>query len=176
MPVDEISLLPCTFEHAPALAAIGAATFLEAFAGILEGGSIVLHCQRQHSIATYEKYLAQAETRAWLAVVQPGDAPVGYAMLTTPDLPVGDLSASDIELKRIYLFSRFRGTGAATRLLEAALRAADRADKRRMLLGVYAENHRALAFYRKKGFTLAGTRSFQMGTMICDDLVLVRAI
>ncbi len=176
MPVDEISLLPCTFEHAPALAAIGSATFLEAFAGILEGDSIVMHCHGQHSVAAYEKYLAQAETRAWLAVVQPGNAPVGYAMLTTPDLPLADIGPSDIELKRIYLFSRFRGTGAAALLFDEALRAAREAGKTRLLLGVHAENHRALAFYRKQGFTQAGTRTFQIGTMIYDDLVLSRPI
>jgi ribosomal protein S18 acetylase RimI-like enzyme len=176
MPVDEISLLPCTFEHAAALAAIGSATFLEAFAGILEGSSIVMHCQKQHSVAAYEKYLAHPDTRAWLAVVQPGDAPVGYAMLTAPDLPLDDISPSDLELKRIYLFSRFRGTGAAALLFHQALQAAREAGKARLLLGVHAENHRALAFYRKHGFEKVGVRTFQIGAMIYDDLVLGREI
>ena len=34
---------------APALALIGAATFLETFAGILDGDAIVGHCAAQHN-------------------------------------------------------------------------------------------------------------------------------
>ncbi len=176
MSVDEISLRRCSFEDAAALSTVGASTFLEAFAGILEGGSIVMHCQRQHSVATYEKYLTHPDTQAWLAVIPPGEAPVGYAMLTAPDLPLPDITASDIELKRIYLLSRFRGTGAARQMLEECITAAREAGKHRLLLGVHAENHRALAFYRKHGFAQAGIRTFQIGTMIYDDLVLGRAI
>ena len=32
-----------------ALALIGAATFLETFAGVLDGTAIIEHCERQHS-------------------------------------------------------------------------------------------------------------------------------
>ena len=40
-------------EDAAALALIGAATFLETFAGILDGDAIVGHCAAQHSEAAY---------------------------------------------------------------------------------------------------------------------------
>jgi hypothetical protein len=32
-----------------ALSAVGKASFLEAFAGILDGGDIIAHCERQHA-------------------------------------------------------------------------------------------------------------------------------
>jgi len=173
---DEISLRACTVDDAPALATVGSATFLESFAGILEGSSILMHCQNQHSVETYRKYLVQIETRAWLAVVPPGDAPIGYAMLTAPDLPLPDLSDADVELKRIYVFSRYQRAGAGKLLFEQALLAAKEAGKSRLLLGVHAENARALSFYRKHGFEQIGVRTFQIGEMIYDDLVLGRSI
>jgi ribosomal protein S18 acetylase RimI-like enzyme len=176
MQFDEISLRPCTVEDADALAVIGSATFLESFAGILEGTSILMHCRNQHSPQTYRKYLAHPDTQAWLAVVPPGDAPIGYAMLTAPDLPLPDITEHDIELKRIYLFSRFQRSGAGSLLFERALAAAREAGKTRLLLGVHAENARALAFYRKNGFEKVGVRTFQIGTTVYDDLVLGRAI
>jgi ribosomal protein S18 acetylase RimI-like enzyme len=176
MQFDGISLLAAGVEDADTLATIGSATFLESFAGILEGSSILMHCQHQHSAATYRKYLAQPETRAWLAVVPPGDAPIGYAMLTAPDLPLGDLSDADIELKRIYVFSRYQRAGAGKLLFEQSLQSARDTGKQRLLLGVHAANARALAFYRKHGFEQVGVRTFQIGQMIYGDLVLGRAI
>jgi ribosomal protein S18 acetylase RimI-like enzyme len=176
MQFDEISLRPCTVEDADALATIGSATFLESFAGVLEGTSILMHCRKQHSVETYRKYLAQPETQAWLAVVQPGDAPVGYAMLTEPELPLADITGDDIELKRIYLFSRFQRSGGGRLLFDQSLISAREAGKTRLLLGVHAENARALAFYRKNGFEQVGVRTFQIGATIYDDLVLGRPI
>lgn len=176
MQFDEISLRRCGVDHALALATVGSATFLESFAGTLEGGSILLHCQRQHSVETYLGYLSQPETQAWLAVVQPGDAPIGYAMLTAPDLPLGDLTDGDIELKRIYVFTRYQRSGTGKMLFEQAVAAAKEAGKSRLLLGVHAENARALEFYRKNGFMQVGVRTFQIGASVYDDLVLGRSV
>jgi ribosomal protein S18 acetylase RimI-like enzyme len=47
---------------------------------------------------------------------------------------------------------------------------------RRLLLGVYAGNERALAFYRKQGFSDLGTRQFNVGGKLYDDLVLARPL
>lgn len=176
MNVDEIALRRCSISDAAALSLVGSATFLEAFADLLDGESLLLHCQNQHGVATYEKYLAQPDTQAWLAIVQPGQGPVGYAMMTEPDLPLSDLTVDDIELKRIYLFSRFRGSGAGKLLMEQSIAAAREAKKRRLLLGVNAENNRALAFYRKNGFVQVGVRTFQVGNRIHDDFVLGREL
>jgi len=175
MSVDEISLRRCTFHDAAELSLVGSATFLEAFAERLESSSILAHCQKHHSIAEYEKYLQLPDTQAWLAVV-PGAGPVGYAILTEPDLPLPGLAPTDIELKRIYVFSRFRATGAGKHLLDQSIDAAREANKNRLLLGVYTENHRALAFYRKHGFEQVGTRTFQIGNNLHDDLILGRPI
>ena len=176
MQLDRIALRQCTVDHASTLALIGAATFLEAFAGKLDGASIIAHCHKQHAAEVYRKYLSHPETRAALALVEPGEAPVGYSLLTAPDLPLGDLNADDIELKRIYLLSRFQGNGRGNLLMEAALHAARAMGKQRILLGVYAKNAKALAFYRKHGFVQVGTRTFQVGASVFHDLVLGRPL
>ena len=46
----------------------------------------------------------------------------------------------------------------------------------RLLLGTHAENQRAIAFYRRNGFTEAGTRTFQVGTQLCHDLIFAKPI
>lgn len=156
---------------ARALALVGAATFLESFAGVIDGDAIVAHCDKQHSVATYERYLAGGAS-AWIAEAAPGAAPVGYALLTRPELAqAGD---GDVELKRIYLLSRFHGSGIAPALMDAAVAAAG--DAERLLLGVYNGNARAIAFYRKHGFSVIGERRFSVGPESYDDFVLARPI
>jgi len=158
-------------DDAAALALIGAATFLETFAGILDGAAIIGHCAAQHSETAYRSALASG-ARAWLAEACPGGAPVGFALVGAPGLAAAQ--DGDIELKRIYALSRFHGTGLGAALMARAVEAA--AGHRRLLLGVYARNHRALAFYRKQGFADIGTRQFDVGGKLYDDLVLARSV
>ncbi len=167
-----VEVRECTPDDAPTLAIIAAATVLEAFAGFIPGDALLAHCHKNHTPAAYTAFLAQPQTRAWLAEVSPAAAPVGYALLTTPDFPSELLQPGDLELRRIYLFSRFHGTGASRRMLELAISEARRQKAPRLLLGVHPDNHRALAFYRKSGFVQIGMRHFQVGSSHFEDPVL----
>lgn len=160
---------PATADDAEALALVASATFLESFAGFVDGQGIVAHCRRQHSAENYRKYLAQG-AKAWLAEVEPGHAPVGYALICAPELELA--RDGDLELKRIYLLSRFQGSMMAGTMMRIVREAATAAGHGRLLLGVKNDNHRALAFYAKHGFETIGTRSFDVGGKTYDDYVL----
>ena len=49
---------------------------------------------------------------------------------------------------------------------------AARMGSRRLLLGVYEKNDRAIAFYERFGFARVGTRRFRVGRTDYDDLIL----
>ncbi len=161
-----VTIKATVMADAPALALIGAASFLDGFAGVLDGRSIVRHCAAHHSLAAYEALFA-AGAQAFLAI-EPLGAPVGYALTTRPDIP--GMMEGDVELKRIYLLSRYHGCGAATGLLDAAI-AANRGAGR-LILGVYEHNARALAFYARSGFVEVAKRQFNMGGTLFNDKVL----
>lgn len=200
---EAVTLRRATADDAEALALVGAATFLEAFTWMLPGADILAHCTKNHTAEAYRRYLADAvpgqlagrsvqpTTAITLAVAATGGAPVGYAMVTAPDLPSFDVQPGDIELKRIYLLSRFRsaatpvldaagnpipGLRAGQALMSAAIADADAMGFRRLLLGTHENNRRAIAFYRRNGFTEAGTRTFQVGSQCCCDLIFARPL
>jgi len=157
------------------LSLIGGATFLETFGDSIDAANLLAHAQGPHGVAYYQKLLADsAGTRCWLAELPVTDAPVGYQVLTTSDLP--QAGPTDIELKRIYIFSRYHGGGLARRMVEVAVGAAKELGKSRMLLGVYGENHRAIAFYRKAGFEMIGERTFVVGQQVFHDKVMALAL
>lgn len=189
---EPVTLRPATLDDAPALALVGAATFLEAFTWMLPGADIIAHCAKNHTTEVYRAALTQPQTRITLAVTATGGSPVGYAMLAAPDLPSLDLQSGDIELKRIYLLSRFRSRhtapvldssgkpmpdlSAGQALMNAAIAEAAAMRCHRLLLGTNADNNRAINFYRRNGFSDAGKRSFQVGTQSCCDLIMARAL
>jgi ribosomal protein S18 acetylase RimI-like enzyme len=180
---EPVTLRRATLADAAALALVGGATFLEAFTWMLPGADILAHAAKNHTAAAYAAYFAAPDTRITLATAG-DDAPVGYAMLTAPELPSLATHPTDIELKRIYLFSRFRaapvtgrpGVRPAQALMDAAIADALGLGRTRLLLGTHAGNLRAIAFYRRNGFTEAGTRTFQVGNQICDDLIFARPL
>ncbi|WP_394648585.1 GNAT family N-acetyltransferase [uncultured Sphingomonas sp.] len=156
------------------LSLVAGATFLEAFAGVLDGADIFAHVTRNSSPAAFERYLADGAV-ATLAEARDGAAPLGYTLLTAPDLPVAP-APGDIELKRIYALFPTHGTGLGPALMAQAIADARDAGSRRLLLGVYGGNRRAQRFYEKQGFTVAGERRFQVGTTWHDDLIYARAL
>ena len=173
--VERVTLRRASAEDAAMLSLVGAATFLEAFTWALPGADIVDFCAKHHTTEAYARYLAKPGTRITIAVTGQ-DAPVGYVMLCVPDLPGFDLLPTDVELKRIYLFSRYRAGGNGQRLMDAAMMDALKMEAKRLLLGTHINNDRAIAFYRRNGFSEVGTRTFTVGAQICCDLIFGKAL
>jgi ribosomal protein S18 acetylase RimI-like enzyme len=46
----------------------------------------------------------------------------------------------------------------------------------RLLLGTYEENRRAIAFYAREGYAQIGTRQFQVGDKLFDDIVMGKTL
>jgi GNAT superfamily N-acetyltransferase len=159
----------------PAVALVAAASFLETFAGILPGADIVAHLSNKSPPAVFAAWADDPGSVVTLAEHVRGGAPVGYTVLTAPD-EVGDTGTGDIELRRIYTLSPTRGTGLGAALMERALDDARALGSTRMLLGVFARNHRACAFYERHGFAIAERRRFKVGETWHDDLVYARPI
>ena len=182
MSAMEIQYRQCDAQDAALLALVGAATFLEAYAGWLPGAAILGHCLKNHTESAYAGYLAEPGSRAWLAEVAPGFAPIGYALMTEPDFSPELIEPGDTELKRIYTFSRFQrgqdGSGPAVgqALMRLAVDHAKAQGSPRLLLGLHRNNERALRFYRKNGFEQVGTRRFQVGPETFDDLVMAKVL
>ena len=158
-----------------ALALVAQATFLETYAHMIPLADMLAFCRREHGEARYVAWLADPACGTWLAQAAATGAPVGYALVSPPDLPIAT-EAGDLELKRIYTLHRTHGSGLGARLMGAAIAGAAAAGGRRLLLGVHSGNARALAFYARQGFVQAGVRKFPVGGQVYDDLVLARSL
>jgi ribosomal protein S18 acetylase RimI-like enzyme len=171
--MTNIHVQPASPEDAAAVALVGAATFLESYAGVIDGAALVRHCAQKQTEAVYAAAIVDPAQRLWLARLD--GAPVGYLHLTAPDLPV-PTQDGDLEIKRIYVLSRLHGTGLGRTLLGMAEDHAKTVGARTLLLGVYKQNHRALGFYGRMGFESVGERAFDVGGVTYHDWVLGKAV
>ena len=167
-----ITLRLCETGDENALSLIGQATFLETYAGVLGGNDIIKHCAKAHSKELYVSWLLDSSYKIWLAEISPGQAPVGYMVLITPQPASNDLSTVDSELKRIYILGKFQGGGVGKLLLNTATEHARIVEASRLVLGVYAGNDSAISFYQKAGFEQIGQRQFNVGGQDYDDHVM----
>lgn len=167
-----LALRRATTGDAEALALVGAATFLESFAGLLEPEDILAHCTREHAAERYARWLASPHARLWVAETPGQPAAVGYLVGDRADLPLPDIGPDDWEIKRVYLLSRFQGHGTGRALMQRGIEDARQLGARRVLLGVYSENLQAISFYRHLGFAVYGMRRFRVGSRERDDLVM----
>ena len=170
--MTEFTIQAATLSDARALAQIGAATFLESYTDLIDGEAIINHCEEQHSVRTYEKYLGAPLGKAWIARFAKTGVPIGYALNCAPELDEVAPQPGDVELKRIYAFSRFHGSGVGRALMEASIAHAKEIRAPRLLLGTYKGNERAISFYKKQGFETIGTRQFCVGGTYFDDVIM----
>ena len=155
------------------LALLGAATFLHSFAHDHPGDAIVAHVDAYHSRDWYARMLADPGCAAWILETELG-APVGYALLTPPDLDC-PTDARDLELKRVYLLGPFQSGGWGAKLLDAVEGEARARGAKRLLLCVYSANHGAQRFYERRGYTDTGCiQSFMVGEVEFEDYIWAR--
>lgn len=105
----------------------------------------------------------------WVTLLaESGGAIAGFAQIK--------LEPECIEIHRFYVDRAFHGKGVAQSLMaESEAIAAARAAKR-VWLGVWERNDRAIAFYKKCGFRDCGSQQFILGSDVQTDRVMEKAL
>ncbi len=160
-------------EDATKLSLIGCATFIESFADDHDGDEVVGYLTSEHTPDWYARELANPTKVAWLVEEAVG-CPVGYAMAIPAALPGAD-PATDFELKRIYMLSKWHGGGWGAKLFTAVEDEARSRGAQRLLLSVYVKNVRAQKFYAARGFETIGRWVFD-GFEASEDFILAKTL
>lgn len=158
------------------LSLVGGASFLESFANDHDGDAVVQFVEETHSHAYYAALFADPACAVWLLEEAVG-APVGYAVLQPARLPGTD-AATDAELKRIYILSKWHRGGWGAKLYQAVEDEARARKAKRLVLSVYVHNHNAQKFYARRGFEQIGRWEFAgfEQTDASEDFILAKTL
>lgn len=156
-----IAIRQATKNDAAILAHLGAATFVETFGHLYKEQDLQAFLDESHSLAAYERGLADGARRVWIAETEGGEA-IGFAVAGPCKLPVEDLPENAGELARLYILEGYQGGGLGSRMLEEALDfLASHFDH--IYLSVYAENYGAQKLYARFGFEKIQKYFFMVG-------------
>ena len=196
-----VGLRAAGVEDAQSLAALAARTFPDACPPFLGEDQVAEHIATHLTAERFSSWAADPRVlltlaslgRAvppWADVPAPGEVVVYSALILERRdggrLPEGldarpscvQVGDTDLvaELSKVYVDARLRGSGLAAALLERALHQARQAGATLLWLGTHTGNRRAQKAYRRAGFTVVGTRSYDVGGRACRDVVMVRRL
>jgi ribosomal protein S18 acetylase RimI-like enzyme len=168
------SIRRATMADAEMLTELAARTFYDAFASTNTPESMEAYMSKAFTLRQLSAELA--DPRATFLIAELEAIPVAFAKLYDGDVPDCVGSSAAIEIERFYVDRQFHGLGIAHTLMQACLDYAAQSGHRTIFLGVWEHNPRAIAFYRKYGFEIAGSHVFQMGDEAQNDFWMVREL
>jgi tRNA (guanine37-N1)-methyltransferase len=157
---------------------------------------VAAHVADKLTPAHFGRWARSAEHALVVAVREPArpsrPAPlvVGYALVVLGE-PEGEAEAAALrgavgtgpytELSKIYVHPHVQGTGVSDSLMEGAVSAATDVARGAgydaglpLWLGTNGQNLRAQAFYSRHGFKVVGRRTYEVGGVEHDDVVMLR--
>lgn len=172
MSLPAVLVRPARPGDAAVLADLAARTFRDAFGPDNDPADLELHLTTHY---TPDRMLAQIRDpgcTTLLAEVDGGLA--GYAQLFDKSAPVPAPNAKGAGrmLSRFYLEQVWIGRGIAQPLMAAVKEDALRRGAGFLWLTVWQRNPRAIGFYQKCGFAVAGDTTFKVGTDVQRDWVM----
>lgn len=153
---------PATPADAPALAKLGADTFVAAFGHLYRPEDLAAFLAEVHNVPAVAAEITGDECTHRL--VEDDGALVAFCKLRYPTKFIEHSDARDpIELGQLYALPGYTGTGIGTTLMEWALGTARKGGHDAILLSVYAENFGAQRFYQRHGFAKIADITFRVG-------------
>ena len=157
-----------TANDAEALAAFARASFIDTFGHLYPQQDLADFLAASHTQALYEGYAR--DPRLHLRVAKRDGAIVGYSKTGDVELHVDD-AARCRELHRLYVDASVKGAGVAKALMDELLGWSRAEAAEALYLGVWENNHRAQAFYKRYGFEHIGEHDFMVGQTRDRDFI-----
>lgn len=169
-----LSIRAATAADAEMLTELAWRTFNDAFAPMNSPENMEAYRRQNFTLQIFSAQLA--DSRATFLIAEIEAAPVAFAKLYDGDVPDCVRGFAPVEIERFYVDRQFHGKGIAQAMMQACVDRARQSGHQTVYLGVWENNHRAIAFYRKCGFEIVGSHAFHMGAEAQNDFLMERRL
>ena len=156
------------------LAELGRRMFFDAFAKDNAPEDMEAYLTASFRPEQQAKELADPQTT--FLILEDVGVPVGYARLRIGEAPAVITGKRPIEIVRFYAVKEWIGRGVGMALMLVCLSMAKEKGCDTIWLDVWEKNPRAIAFYKKWGFTIVGKQEFILGSDVQQDLLMQRSV
>ena len=172
--IDAIIVRSGTRNDSRLIAELARQTFHDSFAA--DNGAADMQAYLDAAFGEAIQASELADPASTFLIAEMRGAAVGYARLIIEPCPPFIRCENPIHLQRIYAIRECIGRGVGPALMAACIDIARKRGCGGIWLGVWERNLRAIRFYRKWGFTAAGTLPFQLGSDRQTDQILQRLL
>ena len=179
---QRVTIRLAAFADVAEIAHVAAVTFPDACPAYVTEEAQAEHIANNLSSEVVASWLQEPNHRVLVAVIderieaytlvimyEDGDYP--------SDVPADEVAAAPTYISKLYTTSKWRGSGLAGGIFEAAIEDAKPFAKgTQLVLGTARENKRARSFYRRHGFVTTGKRVFMVGDIRNVDVVMTRPV
>jgi len=149
---------------------IGQQTFHETFSESNSEENMKNYLEEKFSYEKLTAELTDENSEFYFATLQ--NEVIGYLKINFGASQTELKDEKALEIERIYVSKEFHGKKVGQLLYDKAIEIAKEKNVNYVWLGVWEENHRALSFYRKNGFTEFDKHIFKLGNDEQTDLMM----
>jgi ribosomal protein S18 acetylase RimI-like enzyme len=167
----KVHIAPLQTNELQELADLAARTFADTYGSDLGEEALRNAIVRSRSVA-YFKHALLTET---ILVAKEEGQMIGYAQYGKVTIPEVSHGVDARELDRLYVDPLMQGRGIGHMLVDAVLADPLMAGASKIYLQVWPKNTRAIAFYKRYGFSTAGVTRFVLADgSFSEDIIMVR--
>lgn len=172
--MDHLSIHTADVSAAELIAAISVTTFTQTFADSNSKEDMDKYLAQEMNVDKIKCELQDPDSTFFLAW---DDATLaGFAKVNSDVKADAPLSASPLEIERLYVLNAYHGKKVGAALMNHCLAFAHRNHHSTIWLGVWEHNHKAIAFYKKWGYEPFGTHIFRLGTDDQTDILMKKEV
>ena len=168
--MEQIEIVKVSINDIQKLQVISRATFSQTFTEHNSPEDMELYLNNNFATEKLLDELNNADAEFYFA--QNGEKVVGYLKVNTGEAQTEQKDADAFEIERIYVDQAYLGKKVGQLLFNKAIEIANAKKANYVWLGVWEENHRALAFYTKNGFVPFDKHIFKLGNDEQTDILM----
>jgi ribosomal protein S18 acetylase RimI-like enzyme len=171
---EGISVRTCNHKDVDTLVSLGIKTFRDTFDEFNSPENMLEYINKTFTKKVIEQEIKKPGSMFFLAFDE--RKAVGYAKIKSSQQPDGLSNGPSLEIERLYAIQQYIGKRVGFMLMEACLTFAKKMACKTLWLGVWEQNHRAIAFYEKYGFKRFGQHVFMLGQDAQTDWLMSKEV
>lgn len=171
---ESITIRVATLDDVEAIVSIGIRTFRDTFDDVNTPENMMQYVNETFTLKRIGLEILEPGSCFFLA--EQDSQVIGYARVRHSEKPEGVGEGKAIEIERLYADKKFLGKRVGYLLMSECLQHARDTDCKWVWLGVWENNERAIAFYKRWGFERFSEHVFMLGTDAQTDWLMKKSI
>jgi ribosomal protein S18 acetylase RimI-like enzyme len=168
--MQDITIYKVSLQDVEALQAIGRVTFSQTFSEHNNAEDMEAYLKTSYAIEKLTAEINNPESEFYFA--KENENIIGYLKINTGKAQTEIKNLDAFEIERIYVDQAYLGKKIGQILFQKALQLAKQKKAAYVWLGVWEENNRAIAFYKKNGFVPFDKHIFKLGNDEQTDIMM----